>query len=367
MADHTTSPSSSRSIPPPTPFYTALLAGALAGTSVDTLFFPIDTLKTRLQSQQGFVAAGGFKGVYRGLGSAVVGSAPGASFFFTTYETLKGVLPRAVPKLAEEGMQPVVHMISASGGEVAACLIRVPTEVVKQRSQTSASSSSLEVFRAVLRQEGLGGFYRGFGTTVAREIPFSLLQFPLYERLKLLLSHYYQHPSALQHNSSSDLSALEAAACGSFAGGVAAGLTTPLDVCKTRIMLSQGARAAEKAKAVEGAAPTAAGPAAAAAEVAAGTPVRSLPSILPPFLQLAPDQFSTAQPRRTHYPNSLPATLRLILAEEGPKALFKGVVPRVLWISGGGAVFLGVYEKGKKILSAGGAAEAGEQGDGRVV
>lgn len=60
-----------------TSFTVALVSGGLAGTSVDTLFFPIDTLKTRAQSRQGFFAAGGFSGVYRGLGSAVVGSAPG--------------------------------------------------------------------------------------------------------------------------------------------------------------------------------------------------------------------------------------------------------------------------------------------------
>ncbi len=52
-------------------------AGGLAGTSVDLLFFPIDTLKTRLQSAQGFARAGGFVGVYKGIGSVVVGSAPG--------------------------------------------------------------------------------------------------------------------------------------------------------------------------------------------------------------------------------------------------------------------------------------------------
>lgn len=52
-------------------------AGGLAGTSVDVALFPLDTLKTRLQSSEGFLKAGGFNGVYRGLGSVVVGSAPG--------------------------------------------------------------------------------------------------------------------------------------------------------------------------------------------------------------------------------------------------------------------------------------------------
>ena len=43
----------------------------------------------------------------------------------------------------------------------------------------------------------------------------------------------------------------------------------------------------------------------------------------------------------------MPALLeraRMIYAEEGLKTLFAGVVPRTLWISAGGAVFLGVYE-----------------------
>ena len=67
-------------------FMTALVAGGMAGTSVDVALFPIDTLKTRLQSPQGFQKAGGFQGIYNGLGAAAAGSAPGAALFFSTYE-----------------------------------------------------------------------------------------------------------------------------------------------------------------------------------------------------------------------------------------------------------------------------------------
>jgi len=56
----------------------------VAGAAVDLLFFPIDTIKTRLQSAQGFSAAGGFRGVYKGVGSAVVGSAPGGMPVYNT-------------------------------------------------------------------------------------------------------------------------------------------------------------------------------------------------------------------------------------------------------------------------------------------
>ncbi|KAF8879891.1 S-adenosylmethionine transporter [Gymnopilus junonius] len=216
----------------------------VAGTSVDLLFFPIDTIKTRLQSSQGFRAAGGLSGVYKGIGSVVVGSAPGERLSFLTYDTMKKTLP------LQENLAPLKHMISASVGEVAACLVRVPTEVIKTRMQTSTY---------------------GFGITVMREIPFTSLQFPLYEFLKLQLSRRINRKPLYAH---------EAAVCGSIAGGVAAALTTPLDVLKTRVMLDLRDPSKEK-----------------------------LPSLLSRF--------------------------RAIYTAEGPRALFAGVVPRTLWISAG--------------------------------
>jgi len=90
----------------------SLIAGGLAGTSVDLLFYPIDSIKTRLQSDRGFYKAGGFRGIYNGVGSVVVGSAPGAAVFFGVYDTLKRTLPTP-PHLA-----PVNHMLSASVAEV---------------------------------------------------------------------------------------------------------------------------------------------------------------------------------------------------------------------------------------------------------
>ena len=53
------------------------------------------------------------------------------------------------------------------------CLIRVPTEVVKSRTQTGtygAGNSSIHSAVMTAKTEGLRGFYRGFGITITREV-----------------------------------------------------------------------------------------------------------------------------------------------------------------------------------------------------
>ncbi|KAI8946857.1 mitochondrial carrier [Xylaria longipes] len=287
------------------PFTTALLAGGIAGTTVDLSLFPLDTLKTRLQSHAGFFPSGGFRGVYRGIGSAVVGSAPGAAFFFCTYEGVKDVLSRARRRRQDEGavlaglgvgggsnnawVEPFEHMAAASLGEVAACAVRVPTEVVKQRAQAGQhGGSSAGALRAILGQYGAMGFagvwrelYRGWGITVMREVPFTVIQFPLWEALKDWGRRRKQ--AAGGSPATVEVGAGESAIYGSISGAVAAGITTPLDVIKTRVMLAK-----EK--------------------------------------------------------ESVRTVLRDLFASHGVRPFFAGIGPRVMWISAGGAIFLGSYQ-----------------------
>ncbi|XP_060058911.1 mitochondrial S-adenosylmethionine carrier protein isoform X10 [Erinaceus europaeus] len=203
----------------------SLVAGGVAGVSVDLILFPLDTIKTRLQSPQGFKKAGGFRGIYAGVPSTAIGSFPNAAAFFITYESVKCFLHTD----SSSNLKPVKHMLAASTGEVVACLIRVPSEVVKQRAQVSASSRTFKIFSGILCEEGIKGLYRGYKSTVLREIPFSLVQFPLWESLKALWSWRQDHV----------LDSWQSAVCGAFAGGFAAAVTTPLDVAKTRIMLAK--------------------------------------------------------------------------------------------------------------------------------
>ncbi|XP_066859556.1 mitochondrial S-adenosylmethionine carrier protein isoform X3 [Anser cygnoides] len=145
--------------------WAALAAGGVAGVCVDLILFPLDTVKTRLQSPQGFWKAGGFRGIYAGVPSTAIGSFPNAAAFFITYENVKSVLPHG----SASYLTPVTHMVAASSGEVVACLIRVPSEVVKQRAQVSPSASTFRILSHTLYHEGIQGLYRGYKSTVLRE------------------------------------------------------------------------------------------------------------------------------------------------------------------------------------------------------
>ncbi|XP_032146304.1 S-adenosylmethionine mitochondrial carrier protein isoform X3 [Sapajus apella] len=147
-------------------FMASLVAGGIAGVSVDLILFPLDTIKTRLQSPQGFHKAGGFHGIYAGVPSAAIGSFPNAAAFFITYEYVKWFLHTD----SSSYLTPMKHMLAASAGEVVACLIRVPSEVVKQRAQVSASTRTFQIFSNILYEEGIQGLYRGYKSTVLREL-----------------------------------------------------------------------------------------------------------------------------------------------------------------------------------------------------
>ena len=87
------------------PLWQQALAGASAGMSYNFLFFPADTIKSRMQTssihksvvRKAFWTEGrtiwrqyGLKGLYRGCGITVARSAPSSAFIFIIFDALKG-------------------------------------------------------------------------------------------------------------------------------------------------------------------------------------------------------------------------------------------------------------------------------------
>lgn len=268
------------------PFLMELIAGGCCGLAVDSALFPIDTCKTRLQSEEGFIKSGGFKDIYNGLMPALAGSVPIAATFFCVYAIVRSILfstfnPANVPE-EELGFYTtfLVNSIAASLGEMCAGLIRTPIEIVKQRRQVSeVQFRAVDILMHAYKSEGLiNGVYRGYGVTLMRDIPFSMIQYPLWEFLKITAKQLGgQEPHVFL-----------VSCFGSIAGAVAAAITCPLDVAKTRIQLAD--KNAE--------------------------------------------QMSTRNPVRVLY---------RIYRDDGAIGLFGGFLPRVLWTTIGGFIWFGSY------------------------
>jgi solute carrier family 25 iron transporter 28/37 len=98
-----------------------------------------------------------------------------------------------------------------------------PAEVVKQRMQVfnSPYKSCLNCIVNIWKKEGFRAFYRSYVTSLSMNIPTQSLHFMTYEFLQELT------------NSERTYSPKAHMISGAFAGGIAAAVTTPLDVCKT--------------------------------------------------------------------------------------------------------------------------------------
>ncbi|XP_050269332.1 S-adenosylmethionine carrier 1, chloroplastic/mitochondrial-like isoform X3 [Quercus robur] len=177
-------------------FYKGFIAGGFAGVVVEAALYPIDTIKTRLQARQG----GGkiiLEGLYSGLAGNLAGVLPASAIFVGVYEPTKQKLLKSFP----ENLSAVAHLTAGAIGGAASSLVRVPTEVVKQRLQTGQFASAPDAVRLIVAKEGFKGLY------VARR----------------------------------DLNDPENAIIGAFAGAITGAITTPLDVIKTRLMVQGSA------------------------------------------------------------------------------------------------------------------------------
>ncbi|CAJ1367255.1 unnamed protein product [Effrenium voratum] len=274
------------------PVLVSFSSGLLAGVAVDVPLHPLDTLKTRMQSRDGFWRSGGYRNVWSGLSAVLVVSVPGSALFFVVYESARHFLERRMPAAQQDKTLAIARdAVAASVADVSACIVRVPCEVLKQRMQAlQPCGVSLSFSQTVssVKAEGVKGFFAGFAATAMREVPFALIQMPLFEELK------YLHPWArqAQRENNTHQQGLIGMHCGFIAGSCAGIATTPLDAAKTRIMLTED-------------------------------PTQRL---------------------------GLWRTLCSMKKECGMMGLFKGAVPRALHSGLGGALWLGAFEWSKLFL-----------------
>lgn len=227
------------SLPATTPFKYVALAGAAAGVAEHVALFPVDSVKTRMQSLacekqhrmgiremlRGMIAEEGFRRPIRGASAMMAGAGPAHAMYFGCIEMGK--------RMSAKYKTPAIF---GDGGSaiMATCLhdaVMTPSEVVKQRMQMCCSphTKAFECTKYVYQNEGLRAFYRSYWTALSMNIPYQMAMVMSYG---LVQRHF--NPDGAYNPTIHFLA-------GAAAGGVAAVVTMPLDVCKTLLNTQESA------------------------------------------------------------------------------------------------------------------------------
>ncbi|KAM7532027.1 hypothetical protein LguiB_035437 [Lonicera macranthoides] len=221
-------------------FWQFMIAGSIAGSVEHMAMFPVDTLKTRMQaisssscsspainlrqSLGSILKVEGPAGLYRGIAAMGLGAGPAHALYFSVYESLKKVLSAGNPN------NSVAHAVSGMFATITSDAVITPMDVVKQRLQLQNSpyKGVGDCVKRVLVEEGIGAFYVSYRTTVVMNAPFTAVHFATYEAAKRALMEF-------SPETGDEETLLVHATAGAAAGGLAAAVTTPLDVVKTRL------------------------------------------------------------------------------------------------------------------------------------
>ncbi|CAI2377432.1 unnamed protein product [Moneuplotes crassus] len=217
-------------------FLCASLAGGCAGIAVDFTLFPIDSLKTRVQAStdsKNYTTDAKKVHKFRGFVSNMLPSFPCAAIFWASYEFSKSAISNN--KLGKSMSLPIQHFCAASIACAFEALVRNPFEVVKQNQQIGKYETIIEACKDIYCHKGISGFYRGYFSVLLREIPFSGLQFSLYEYLKKTRISYISKTRNIPEEQV-EINFWNNAMNGSLAGSIPGFLITPIDVIKTRRM-----------------------------------------------------------------------------------------------------------------------------------
>jgi solute carrier family 25 (mitochondrial folate transporter), member 32 len=261
--------------PPLYPRFAHAIAGAGGGLATVLLLHPLDTLKTRLQSDaasrrssavhvlRGILASEGPAALYRGAVPAVVGSVASWAFYMHWFHSTRALIAAHVTGRPSS----LTDFLAGTSAGLLTAIATNPIWVVKVRLQlqqqrhgreaanamtaTAAAAAKhvagakqssvvysgfLQGLHCIVREEGVRGLYKGLGPSLWL-VSHGAIQFTLYERFKLLLSEpplidNYEHSKEIGPASVSVRDSLLASTGSKL---VAATLTYPLQLVRTRM------------------------------------------------------------------------------------------------------------------------------------
>ncbi|XP_063800846.1 mitochondrial glutamate carrier 1 [Pseudophryne corroboree] len=240
-----------------------LLNGGIAGLIGVTCVFPIDLAKTRLQNQQDgqrmyksmsdclikIIRTEGYFGMYRGAAVNLTLVTPEKAIKLAANDFFRQALSKDGKKLTL-----IKEMLAGCGAGTCQVIVTTPMEMLKIQLQDAgrlaaqrklmASQAGLNgtiaepnptrptamaISRELLRSKGIAGLYKGLGATLLRDVPFSIIYFPLFANLNKLGQKTPDEKSPF----------FVSFLAGCAAGSIAAVAVNPCDVIKTRLQSLQ--------------------------------------------------------------------------------------------------------------------------------
>ncbi|KAG8157456.1 hypothetical protein KVR01_012840 [Diaporthe batatas] len=173
------------------------LAGALGCSVTHGAFTPVDVVKTRIQLDpktynRGMV--GGFRQVMQhegaaalltGFGPTFTGYFVQGAFKFGGYEFFKKQAIDLLGIDAARRNRAAVYSVSAASAEFFASIALCPLEATRIRlvSTPGFARGLVGGFGRILRQEGVGAFYSGFGPILFKQVPYTVTKFVAFEKI----------------------------------------------------------------------------------------------------------------------------------------------------------------------------------------
>ncbi|KAL8874371.1 MAG: hypothetical protein Q9174_000270 [Haloplaca sp. 1 TL-2023] len=258
----------------------------------------------------------GLASLWRGLSPTLAMAIPANVIYFTGYDILRFNKRSPVNRFIQDQYAPLV---AGSVARVAAASVISPIEMFRTRMQAAPSGTSgvgvfkdtLQGLRVLVRTQGYTSLWRGLTLTMWRDVPFSGLYWWGYEAGRNRLSDMRYVPGEENKSTSSTgkhenhtATFVDSFVAGAASGAVAAVVTTPFDVGKTRQQVSE-------------------------------RDSKTSPS----------GQKGVVRPEE----RSMPRFLYHIWKEEGSAGLFRGWAARCLKVAPACAIMISSYEIGKKM------------------
>ena len=242
----------------------------------------------------------GWLSLYRGFLPTMAMSLPGTVVYFVGYEKVRDWLTRFRGKDEPLGIVP---LISGSIARVFAATTVSPLELIRTRMQFKGIKSgklrpvTLELANSI-RTEGVSVLWRGLQPTLWRDVPFSAIYWSILEPSKKWMTRKLLSSRREGENVAWWETGSISFVCGALSGAIAAAITTPFDVAKTRQQL-----------------------------------IQNLPI-----------------PKNISWSSSTWIQLRQIWREEGWNGVTRGMGPRVAKVAPACAIMIGSYELGKSVF-----------------